>query len=102
MSEVVVPLVYQLTIGGLGGYLLGFALKKITKFLAFLISVIILAVIYLAYSGILDINYEGFVNEVKNALAYLGEGLKALTPFISNLPLVGSFLLGLFIAWKIA
>jgi uncharacterized membrane protein (Fun14 family) len=102
MSEVAIPLAYQLTVGGFGGYLFGYALKKITKLIAFIIGAIVLAVVYLAYSGILNINYEGFTTEVKNALIYLGEGLKGLTPFISNLPIIGSFILGLFIAWKIA
>ncbi|MGQ9565290.1 MAG: FUN14 domain-containing protein [Candidatus Bathyarchaeales archaeon] len=102
MSEIAIPLVYQLTAGGLGGYLLGYALKKVTKLIAFLIGIILLAIIYLTYSGMLNINYEGFINEIKNALTYLGEGLKALTPFIANLPFIGSFILGLFIAWKIA
>jgi len=102
MSEVAIPLAYQLTIGGFGGYLFGYALKRITRFIAFLIGVIILVVIYLAYSGILNINYEAFTKEVSNALGYLGTALKSLTPFISNLPVIGSFFLGLFIAYKIA
>jgi len=102
MSEVAVPLVYQLTVGGFGGYLFGYALKKITKFVAFLIAVIILAVIYLAHSGLLNINYIGFANETKNALTYVGQAFVAIAPFLSNLPLIGSFFLGLFIAYKLA
>ena len=102
MSEVTIPLAYELTVGGFGGYLMGYALKKVTKFVAFLIGTIILAVIYLAYSGMLNINYTAFAGEVKNSLNYLGQAFVGLAPFLANLPLIGSFFLGLFIAWKIA
>jgi uncharacterized membrane protein (Fun14 family) len=102
MSEVAIPIVYELTVGGFGGYLLGYALKKVTKFLALLIGIIILAVIYLAYSGLLNINYIGFATETKNALTYLGQAFVGIAPFLSNLPLIGSFVLGLFIAYKMA
>jgi uncharacterized membrane protein (Fun14 family) len=102
MSEVAIPIVYELTVGGFGGYLVGYALKKVTKFLALLIGIIILAVIYLAYSGLLNINYTGFATETKNALNYVGQAFVGMAPFLSNLPLIGSFVLGLFIAYKMS
>jgi len=100
MSEVVIPVAYQLAVGGLGGYLLGYALKKVTKFVALLIGIVILAMIYLAYSGLLNINFQGFANETKNALTYVGQAFVNIAPFLTNLPLLGSFFLGLFIAYK--
>lgn len=100
MSEVVIPLVYEITVGGFGGYLLGYALKRVTKFVALLIAIIILAVVYLAYSGLLNINFTGFATEVKNALTYLGQGFVGIAPFLANLPLIGSFFVGLLIAYK--
>jgi len=102
MSEVAVPVAYELAVGGFGGYLLGYALKKVTKSIALLIGVVILAVIYLAYSGLLDINFQGFADDTKNALTYLGQGFVTIAPFLSNLPLFGSFFLGLFVAYKMA
>ena len=30
MSEIITPVVYQLGLGGVGGFIVGFALKKIT------------------------------------------------------------------------
>jgi uncharacterized membrane protein (Fun14 family) len=102
MSSVSIPIAYELAVGGLGGYLFGYALKKVTKFVAFLIGIVILAVIYLAASGFLNINFVGFANETKNALAYLGQGFVNIAPFLTNLPLLGSFFLGLFLAYKMA
>jgi len=102
MSEVAVPVAYELAVGGFGGYLIGYALKRVTKFLALVISIIILAVIYLAYSGLLDINYIGFATDTKNALTYVGQAFVGVAPFLSNLPLFGSFFLGLLMAYKLA
>lgn len=102
MSAIAIPVAYELAVGGIGGYLLGYALKKVTKFLALLIGIIILAVIYLAYSGLLNINFQGFANETKNALTYVGQAFVNIAPFLVNLPLLGSFFLGLFIAYKMA
>jgi uncharacterized membrane protein (Fun14 family) len=100
MSEVTIPVVYELVVGGFGGYLIGYALKKVTKVLAFIFAIAILLVIYLAYSGLLDINYAGFATDVKNMLDYAGQAFVGMAPFLSNLPLIGSFFLGLFIAYK--
>ncbi len=102
MSEVAIPVAYELVIGGVGGYLFGYALKKVTKFISLLIGIVILAVIYLAYSGLLNINFGGFANETKNALTYMGQAFVNIAPFLTNLPLLGSFFLGLFIAYKMA
>jgi uncharacterized membrane protein (Fun14 family) len=102
MSVVAIPVAYELAVGGLGGYFIGYALKKITKFVALLIGIVILAVIYLAYSGLLNINFEGFANETKNALTYLGQAFVNIAPFLTNLPLLGSFFIGLFLAYKMA
>lgn len=102
MSEVAIPVAYELAVGGFGGYLLGYALKKVTKFVAMLIGVVILAVIYLAYSGLLDINFQGFAIQTKNGLTYLGQAFVNIAPLLTNLPLLGSFFVGLLIAYKMA
>jgi uncharacterized membrane protein (Fun14 family) len=36
MSEIVSPLVFQLGTGGVGGFIVGFALKKLSKLILFL------------------------------------------------------------------
>jgi uncharacterized membrane protein (Fun14 family) len=102
MSFIAIPVAYELAVGGLGGYFLGYALKKTTKFVALLIGIVILAVIYLAYSGLLNIDFQGFANETKNALNYLGQAFVNIAPFLTNLPLLGSFFVGLLLAYKMA
>jgi uncharacterized membrane protein (Fun14 family) len=58
LSEVVSPLVFQLGVGGVGGFIVGFALKKLSKLVPVLIGVFILALIYLSTRGIININYD--------------------------------------------
>jgi uncharacterized membrane protein (Fun14 family) len=40
LSEVVSPLVFQLGVGGVGGFIVGFALKKLSKLVLVLIGVL--------------------------------------------------------------
>lgn len=51
MSEVVSPLFFQLCVGGVGGFTVGFALKKLRKLILFLIGIFIVVLIYLSTQG---------------------------------------------------
>ena len=57
MSEVISPIIFQLGVGGVGGFVVGFALKKLSKLVLILTGLFILALIYLSTRGIIDINY---------------------------------------------
>ena len=45
MSEVLTPVVYQLGLGAVGGFIIGFALKNITKLLIVTIGLFVLALL---------------------------------------------------------
>jgi len=93
------PVVYLLGIGGIGGFFIGYALRKIIKILAIAIGVFFLAVISLGYIGALFINYEGMM-EVISKLLDPNQAAEVLMPLIANLPLVGSFAFGFLIGLK--
>jgi len=93
------PAVYLLGIGGIGGFFIGYALKKIAKILAIAIGVFFLAVISLGYIGALIINLEGFAEFVSKLLDPT-QAAEVLMPLIANLPLVGSFTFGFLIGLK--
>ena len=60
MSEtpsIITPLVTQLGVGGIGGLCVGYALKKVAKIVAFILGISFLGLQYLAYEGIISINY---------------------------------------------
>jgi len=100
MSEIVTPIAYQLGIGAVGGFIVGYALKKIAKIFAVILGLFILALIYLAYSDILTINYRNLGDAVSNALGGAGQASGVLAPIIAHLPFAGSFGLGLFLGFK--
>jgi uncharacterized membrane protein (Fun14 family) len=101
MSEIITPLVYQFGLGGIGGFILGFALKKIAKLFIVLIGIFIVALLYLGVNGIISINYDSLWTTIANGLGGAGQAASWLVGVISLLPFVGSFVLGFVIGFKI-
>jgi uncharacterized membrane protein (Fun14 family) len=101
LSEVVAPLVFQLSVGGVGGFIVGFALKKLSKLVLVLIGVFILALIYLSTRGIININYSSLWTALANLLGSAGSAFSWLIGVISVLPFAGSFIAGLLIGLKL-
>jgi len=100
MSEVLTPLVYQLGIGGVGGFIAGYALKKLMKIVAVIIGLFIIALVYLGYSGIITINFAELEKAVAGALGMAGQATNLVTTIVAFLPSVGAFGLGFFLGFK--
>jgi uncharacterized membrane protein (Fun14 family) len=85
----------QLGIGGFGGICVGYLIKKVAKIVAFFIGLCFLGLQYLAFEGIISINYGALENWAGNIVSGAGalEGL--LVSMIANLPFASSFILGL-------
>jgi uncharacterized membrane protein (Fun14 family) len=94
------PLVYQLGIGGIGGFVAGYALKKLTKIVVVIIGLIILLLVYLGYRNIITINYGALGDSVSGALGLTGQAAEIISPIIAHLPFAGSFGLGFFLGFK--
>lgn len=87
------PLTAQLGMGGVGGFLVDYALKKIAKLIAVLLGLAFVGLQYLAYKGIIQINYEALVLYARQLVGqFEGSGLISL--LLVNLPFAGSFALG--------
>jgi len=100
MSELIPSIVYQLGVGAICGFIIGFAMKKAIKLLILLAGFFLLILIYLGYSGVITINFDKLFEAVKN-LVNLGQQASGwITPIISTLPLTGSFILGLILGFK--
>lgn len=93
------PAVYLLGIGGIGGFFVGYGIRKITKILAITLGVFLLAAISLDYIGVFNINYDGIV-ELISKLFDPTQAVEVLMPLIANLPLVVSFTAGFAIGLK--
>ena len=96
MSEVLPPIAYQLGIGGFGGFFVGYIVKKVLK-IAIVIGVLVFALIYFAYKDVINVNYGKLIASISE---YSGPAWELLTPLLSNLPFIGSFILGLMLGLK--
>jgi uncharacterized membrane protein (Fun14 family) len=57
LSEILTPVVYELGLGAVGGFVVGFALKKIAKIFLIVIGIFVAALLYLGASDIITINF---------------------------------------------
>jgi len=101
MSELIPPVLYQLGVGAICGFIIGFAIKKALKLLILLAGIFLSILLYLGYSGIITINFDKLLDAVKNLFG-LGEQISGwLILIISTLPLTGSFIVGLILGFKV-
>ena len=101
MSEIITPIVYQLGIGAVGGFVAGFVLKKIAKLFLIVIGLFIAALLYLGVSGVININYGALWDSVANGLGGAGQAASWLVGLISLLPFLGSFAAGFLVGFMI-
>jgi len=92
LSEV---LIYQLGIGGTGGFLVGYATKKIAKIIAVFLGLYAASLLYLNHIGVITMNYERFMSvastSATNIANFLASSLGGL-PFSAGF--IGGFALG--------
>lgn len=93
------PLIFQLGVGGAGGFLAGYAIKKIAKILAFFAGIYFLSLIYLSQIGVVNINYEKLL-EVFSGLATNEQVTNILLAAVASLPFTASFAAGLIFGLK--
>jgi len=101
MSEILSPVAYQLGVGGIGGFIVGYALKKISKLILILIGLFIIALLYLGTQGIISINYEALWKATAGLVGSAGEAFSWLVGLISLLPFMGSFIIGFLLGFKL-
>lgn len=95
MSEVLTPImsvIFPLSIGGIGGFFVGLAVKKVFR-LAMVIGVFIFSIAYMAYVNVINLNINELVETVSTLVATLGPFI--IAPLTSSLLLMGSFIVGL-------
>ncbi len=101
MSEIISPLVYQLGIGGVGGFIVGYAIKKLSKLIVVLIGLFILLLIYLGTQGVISVNYDGLWNALASALGMASSAFSWLVGAVALLPFAGSFIAGFLLGFKL-
>lgn len=83
----------MLIIGGVGGYFMGYLLKRIVKVLLIGLGILVFAVASLAFIGTINVNYEGMVTGIANLLNAQQVSM-LLQAVVGNLPLLAGFAVG--------
>jgi len=96
---IIEPLIFQIGVGGAGGFLAGYAIKKIAKILAFFAGIYFLSLLYLNQIGVVSINYERFL-EITSGLATNEQVINFLLATVASLPFTASFAAGLIFGLK--
>jgi uncharacterized membrane protein (Fun14 family) len=97
MSELLTPIVYVLVIGAIGGYFIGYLIKRISG-MAITIGVFAFLLLYLAYTNAIDLNLDELASNITkfaDVLSPLG-----FTALVSSAPFVGSFVVGFFLGLR--
>ena len=97
--ELIIPLATQLGIGGISGFFVGYAMKKVAKLTAILIGLFFIGLQYLAYKGIIAINYTALKIWASSLIGQAGDAQGLIIDIFANVPfgagLAGGILLGL-------
>ena len=101
LSEIITPIVYQLGLGAVGGFVVGFALKKIAKLFIIVLGIFIVALLYLGASDIININFGALWSAVGGWLGGAGQAASWLVGLIALIPFIGSFAVGFFLGFKL-
>jgi uncharacterized membrane protein (Fun14 family) len=101
MSEIFSPIVFELGLGAVGGFVVGFALKKLAKLFIVLIGIFVIALLYLGTSGVISINFSALWSTIAGWLGGASGAVSWLVGLISLLPFIGSFLVGFLLGLKI-
>ena len=99
MSEAFASILFQLGIGGIGGFFIGYATRKVVK-IALILAIVVFSLIFLAYTNVIGIDYGGLARMVSNFGNAVNPTLVLLTPLVSHLPFVGSLIIGIVIGFK--
>jgi uncharacterized membrane protein (Fun14 family) len=90
MSDILTPFIMQLGIGGIGGFFVGYLLKKALKF-ALIIGAFALVLAYLVYESSIQIDYSQLISRVETLVVPVWG---YIYPLVSQIPALGSLVFG--------
>jgi len=90
----------QLGMGGVAGFVVGFAFKKMLKMLLILVGVFFAILQYLAYVGLITINYDRMFQSMQGFTKVFEGGFNLPAFLTTNIPLAGTFVVGFGLGFK--
>jgi len=91
MNDIFTQILFSLSIGGVGGFLIGYATKKIIKILMVLLGLYALSLFYLMHVEVIKLNSEKLLETMSSLVAQI---VGFLSSTLTYLPLSGSFAAG--------
>jgi uncharacterized membrane protein (Fun14 family) len=95
MNELVNPLITQVGIGGIGGFLVGYLIKRVLKF-ALIIGVFTFVLIYFVYDSAIEFNYAELMARAEQVVV---PAWAFVSPLLMQIPAMGSLLVGALIGF---
>jgi uncharacterized membrane protein (Fun14 family) len=95
-SEMMTTLLFQVTIGGIGGFLIGYTFKKMAK-VTLIIGVFVFTLILLAYTNVINVDYSVLIDMSSAIAETVNPALHLITPLLANIPFAISLFFGLLI-----
>jgi uncharacterized membrane protein (Fun14 family) len=99
ISESFTSIIFQIIIGGVGGFLIGYTIKKLFK-VALIIGVAVFSLIVLAYTNIINVDYNGLSDVTSTIINAVNPALEVFTPLLAHTPFIVSLIFGLIIGFK--
>ena len=99
LAESLAPIVFQLVLGGVGGFLIGYALRKVLK-IALIVGVVVFSLILLASANVINVDYSGLSETTTNVLNAINPALSLITPLLAHVPFIVSLVFGLVLGFK--
>ena len=99
VSEAFAPILFQLGIGGIGGFFIGYAIRKVVK-IGLILGIVVFSLIFLAYTNVIGVDYSGLADAVSKSINAVNPALGLLAPLLSNLFFIGSLIIGLIAGYK--
>jgi uncharacterized membrane protein (Fun14 family) len=97
LSNILTPIAGEIGIGGVGGFLAGWALKKVAKIVAVIIGIAFLGLQYLAYRGVISIDYTALQTWVRELIGQTSGVQTLIADFIVHAPFGAAFIGGLYL-----
>lgn len=95
MSEAISPIISQIGIGGIGGFLVGYLLKRILKF-ALIVGIFAFVLLYFVYNKAIDFNYTELMARAEEIAVPVWS---LISPLLSQIPAIGSLIVGVLIGF---
>jgi uncharacterized membrane protein (Fun14 family) len=94
VTSALTGLVAQIGVGGILGFLVGYALKKVAKLLMVLAGILVMVLAYLGLRGVITVNFEALESLISSGISSGSWLVQVAVSILTAIPFAGSFLAG--------